>query len=100
MGNYNALQVPGVLNITADGTMNYENGEVDIALNFRTPLDYGPNGYMEFPGGGTTPVGEFSGLYKVIFVLINLVTDNLHKLYKLYVDQGRMTIILHQLLAR
>jgi hypothetical protein len=67
MGNYNALQVPGVLNITADGTMNYENGEVDIALNFRTPLDYGPNGYMEFPGGGTTPVGEFSGLYKVIF---------------------------------
>ena len=30
MGNYNALQVPGVLNITADGSMNYQNGEVDI----------------------------------------------------------------------
>ena len=66
MGNYNALQVPGVLNITKDGTMNYENGEVDIELNFRTPLDYGQN-YMEFPGGGTAPVGSFSGLYQVLF---------------------------------
>ena len=67
MGNYNALQVPGILNITADGTMNYQNGEVDIELNFRTPLDYGPSGYMEFPGGGTAPVSEFSGLYQVLF---------------------------------
>ena len=66
MGNYNALQVPGILNITGDGTMNYENGEVDIELNFRTPLDYGQN-YMEFPGNGTAPVGMFSGLYQVLF---------------------------------
>jgi hypothetical protein len=66
MGNYNALQVPGLLNITKDGTMNYENGEVDIELNFRTPLDYGQN-YMDFPGGGTAPVGQFSGLYQVLF---------------------------------
>lgn len=68
MGNYNALQVPGILNITGDGTMNYQNGEVDIEINFRTPLDYGPNGYMDFPGGGTAPVSEFSGLYQVLFV--------------------------------
>ena len=68
MGNYNALQVPGVLNITADGSMNYQNGEVDIELNFRTPIDYNPNGYMDFPGGGTAPVGAFSGLYQVLMV--------------------------------
>jgi len=68
MGNYNALQVPGILNITGDGSMNYQNGEVDIEINFRTPLDYGPNGYMDFPGGGTAPVSEFSGLYQVLFV--------------------------------
>tara|TARA_B110000090_G_C13393004_1_gene450177 strand:+ start:613 stop:3237 length:2625 start_codon:yes stop_codon:yes gene_type:complete len=68
MGNYNALQVPGILNITSDGTMNYQNGEVDVELNFRTPIDYGPSGYMDFPGGGTTPVAEFSGLYQVLFV--------------------------------
>ena len=66
MGNYNALQVPGILNINKDGTMNYENGEVDIELNFRTPLDYGQN-YMEFPGNGTAPVGQFSGIYQVLF---------------------------------
>ena len=66
MGNYNALQVPGILNITQDGSMNYENGEVDIEINFRTPLDYGQN-YMEFPGNGTAPVGQFSGLYQVLF---------------------------------
>jgi hypothetical protein len=68
MGNYNALQVPGILNINSDGTMNYQNGEVDIELNFRTPLDYGPTGYMDFPANGTAPVAEFSGLYQVLFV--------------------------------
>jgi hypothetical protein len=66
MGNYNALTVPGILNINQDGSMEYSNGEVDIQLNFRTPLDYGQN-YMDFPGGGTAPVGAFSGLYKVLF---------------------------------
>ena len=68
MGNYNALKTPGVLNINADGTMEYQNGEVDIELNFRTPLDYRGN-YMEFPGMGTQPVGRFSGLYQVLFVI-------------------------------
>ena len=67
MGNYNALQVPGVLNVNSDGAMEYQNGEVDIELNFRTPLDYGQT-HMEFPGGGTAPVGQFSGLYQVLFV--------------------------------
>lgn len=66
MGNYNALSVPGILNINKDGTMEYQNGEVDIELNFRTPLDYGQN-YMDFPANGTAPVGAFSGLYKVLF---------------------------------
>ena len=79
MGNYNALQVPGILNITGDGTMNYENGEVDIEINFRTPLDYGPNGYMDFPGGGTAPVGEFSGLYQVLFVRNEFSAGNFYQ---------------------
>jgi|TARA_B110000908_G_scaffold8286_1_gene10249 hypothetical protein len=67
MGNYNALTVPGTLNINSDGTMEYLNGEVDIELNFRTPLDYGQT-WMEFPSGGTAPVAQFSGLYQVLFV--------------------------------
>lgn len=66
MGNYSAGIGPS-MNLTSDGTMDYQSGEVDIELNFRTPIDYVGN-YMTFPGGGTAPVGKFSGLYKVLFV--------------------------------
>ena len=53
--------------MTTDGTMNYQNGEVDIDINFRTPIDYAGS-YMEFPGGGFAAVGQFSGVYQVLFV--------------------------------
>jgi len=66
MGNYSAAEGPG-MNLNSDGTMDYQSGEVDIELNFRTPIDYVGN-YMTFPGGGSAPVGAFSGLYKVLFV--------------------------------
>ena len=66
MGNYSAAIGPST-NLNSDGTMDYQSGEVDIELNFRTPIDYVGN-YMTFPGGGSAPVGAFSGLYKVLFV--------------------------------
>lgn len=65
MGNYNAAPT-GMLNINSDGAMNQQSGEVDIIMNFRTPLDYNDNGGMDFPGMGTRPVGAFSGLYTVL----------------------------------
>lgn len=65
MGNYSAA--PATFNMTTDGTMNYQNGEVDIDINFRTPIDYAGS-YMEFPGGGFAAVGQFSGVYQVLFV--------------------------------
>jgi len=69
MGNYNASEVAGSSNITADGTVDYQYGEVDVLVNFRTPLDINnTTGMMEFPGLGTQPVGAFSGLYQVLFV--------------------------------
>ncbi len=47
--------------------MDYQSGEVDIIINFRTPLDYNQQtGIMDF--GNTDIVEEFSGLYKVNFV--------------------------------
>jgi len=64
MGNYNAPETP-LINITADGTMDYQSSEVDILLNFKTPLDYSQGNYMDFPSLGVTPVGAFSGLYNV-----------------------------------
>jgi len=66
MGNYNSR--PGTLNITQDGQMDYQRSEVDIIINFRTPIDYNDNtGLMDFPED-TVPVEPFSGLYKVIKV--------------------------------
>ena len=64
MGNYSSKNTGGI-NITADGSMDYQSSEVDIILNFRTPVDTRDPGYMKFPAGGTKAVGAFSGLYQV-----------------------------------
>ena len=68
MGNYIA-EPTAYLNMTKDGTMNYENSEVDVILNFRTPFDYKGDGMMEFPEIGAQPVKAFSGLYKIMYVI-------------------------------
>lgn len=50
---------------TADGSMDYQRAEVEVLVNFRTPIDYdGEKGTMIFPQD-TIPVKAFSGLYKV-----------------------------------
>jgi hypothetical protein len=56
----------GRYNVTADQAMDYQSGEVDVIINFRTPLDYGPDGIMNF--GDSNIVQQFSGLYKVNMV--------------------------------
>lgn len=66
MGNYNSESTQ-YINITADGSMNYQESEVDVIVNFRTPLDYNESGQMEFPED-TVPVNTFSGLYRVLKV--------------------------------
>jgi hypothetical protein len=51
-------------NLNADGSMNYQNGEVDIVVNFRTPIDINQTtGLYNFGGTPTAPVMAFSGLY-------------------------------------
>jgi hypothetical protein len=63
MGNYTAPET-SLININADGTIDYQSGEVDIILNFRTPVDLNENtGFYEF--GPDKLVAEYSGLYKV-----------------------------------
>jgi hypothetical protein len=57
----------GRFNVTADQAMDYQSGEVDIIVNFRSPLDYDTEtGIMDF--GNSEVVKEFSGLYRVNFV--------------------------------
>jgi hypothetical protein len=66
VGNYNSENTQ-YINIDADGTIDYQYGEVDVEVLFRTPIDYRENGIMGFPND-TVPVDFFSGLYMVITV--------------------------------
>ena len=65
-GNYTA-QPTQFTNLNDDGSVSYQNGEVDIVVNFRTPIDINQNtGMYNFgPNTDTAPVMQFSGLYKV-----------------------------------
>jgi hypothetical protein len=65
-GNYTA-QPTQFSNLNDDGSVSYQNGEVDITVNFRTPIDINQStGMYNFgPNTDTAPVMQFSGLYKV-----------------------------------
>ncbi len=63
MGNW--TDEPGDLNTTAGGQVDYQRSEVDVILNFRTPIDYNPDtGGVIYPED-TVPVSQFNGLYRV-----------------------------------
>jgi hypothetical protein len=79
---------------TADGTMDYQRGEVEVNVNFRTPIDYptkdteGSGGNMIFPTGttgkgDTVPVNAFGGLYKVNTVKNSLTGGKFTQVLKL-----------------
>lgn len=69
LGNYLGIANPLNRAITVEGAMNPLGGEVNVILNFRTPIDYnGEDGFVKYPLGGFLPIGMFSGIYKVIIV--------------------------------
>ena len=67
IGNYNSENTE-FINLSSDGTIDYQNGEVDVEVNFRTPIDIRDNGIMGFPSDQVA-VNQFSGLYQVIKVM-------------------------------
>ena len=72
VGNYHA-QETSYINMTKDGSANYNNGELHVNILFRTPIDFDPNkGKYTFPEE-LIIVDTFSGLYRVNLVnhLIN-----------------------------
>ena len=77
LGNYNAPNSGQTSSLTVNGNMDWQRSEVDILLLFKTPIDYGDDGYMTFPGGelGTQSVGQFSGVYKVASV-VSRISEN------------------------
>ena len=64
-GNYTSEQA--TQNLNTDGSVNYENGEVDIVVNFRSPVDINQStGLYNFGGSSkSAPVVQFSGLYLI-----------------------------------
>lgn len=70
MGNFSNTGTTKKINLTNTGAIDYQSGEVDILLNFRTPTDINPiTGIADF--GKTEIVNGFSGLYQVIRVINN-----------------------------
>jgi hypothetical protein len=68
-GNYTASSTQ-YANLNDDGSMNYQNGEVDIIVNFRTPIDINQtSGLYNFRGSASSPVTQWSGLYSVTDVV-------------------------------
>ena len=89
LGNYNAANSGVTSSLTATGSLDWQRSEVDILINFKTPIDYGEDGYMEFPGGelGVRSVGQFSGVYKVLRVDTSVSENRL--IQKLYLVRRR-----------
>ena len=64
-GNYTAKPTQ-YANLNDDGSINHQSGEVDILVNFRTPIDINQTtGLYDFSKGASAPVELFSGLYMV-----------------------------------
>lgn len=61
-GMGNQIKQQKTFNLLEDGSMNYQNGEVDIIVNFRTPIDLDPaTGLYRFE----KPIDMWSGLYQI-----------------------------------
>ena len=67
MGNYTGASTSNSSNLLDDGSINYQNGEVDIVVNFRTPIDINQGtGLYTFTGStASTPVISWSGVYRL-----------------------------------
>jgi len=79
IGNYSPGQESQF--VTENRTIDYRFNEPFINLNFRTPIDLGEEGSMQFPTAGSEPVAQFSGIYRVNIVVnyfqANKFTQNL-----------------------
>jgi hypothetical protein len=65
-GNFTAQETE-YKNLNSDGTMNHQNGEVDIMISFRSPIDINQTTGLYAMGAGSksAPVLAYSGLYCV-----------------------------------
>lgn len=67
MGNYSSKNSGTKATLTEDGAIDYQRNEIDLLINFKTPIDYKNTGGMSFQSE-TTTINGFSGFYKVVSV--------------------------------
>ena len=65
LGNYTSQ--PAGENLNKDGSVNYQTGETDILITFRTPIDLNQtSGLLKFSGNTkSAPIMMFSGFYNI-----------------------------------
>ena len=74
LGNFTNTNSTRRINVTATGAMDYQSSEVDVLINFLTPVDLNSSGSLTFPDDIDTALEiPFSGLYKVISVKSSFV---------------------------
>jgi len=66
-GQANYTAEPATSNLNTDGSVNWQNGQVHINVNFRTPVDINQStGMYNFGASSTTaPLLMYSGLYDI-----------------------------------
>jgi hypothetical protein len=74
-GNYTSTPVDGVKDLNIDGSVAWQNGEVDVVVNFRSPFDVNQTtGLYDFKSANmfdlgsatkSSPVLGFIGLYRI-----------------------------------
>ena len=80
-GNYTAKKDTELEQTTIDKTIDYQNNEPYLILNFKTPIDYdienesSTYGQMKFPESGGQTVTQFSGIYR-IHTVTNTISGN------------------------
>ena len=70
VGNFTATST-NLVNVSVDGNINYQNSEVDILINFRTPSDINQSTGMYDLNPASNLVQQFSGLYKITTIESN-----------------------------
>jgi hypothetical protein len=66
-GNYTAKAVKDYQNINEDGAIDYQTSEVDIVVNFKTPVDINQKAGM-YDFGDAKLLMNYSGMFKVMTV--------------------------------
>ena len=84
MGNWTGQSTTNSINLLDDGSINWQNGEVDILVNFRTPLDInqGTGLYQFAPSTSSAPLISWSGLYHVTNVVCKFSKGEFRQILK------------------